>query len=100
MKLYTTKEVADMISVHPTTLTCWASSGKIRPYKVGRNYRWSEDHIKQLLNIKCQESDNHSEVQCRKCVLYARISGNLNTDLENQIKVLKDFCYLKWLYDY
>jgi len=91
MKLYKTKEVAEMLKLHPTTLTYLAQQGKVKPKRVGHQYRWSEEDIKQLLNMQEDQSKQQKTQDEKTAIVYARVSGNLDTDLSNQVERVKDF---------
>lgn len=49
MKFYTVAEVAAMVSAHPRTIQKAVRQKKLHAYKVGRDYRISEDDIVEWL---------------------------------------------------
>ena len=48
-KLYTLKEAAQIINVHPVTLFKWKQAGKIKSRKIGRLVFISEDSIREFV---------------------------------------------------
>ncbi|MDQ2898660.1 MAG: helix-turn-helix domain-containing protein [Acidobacteriota bacterium] len=46
---FRTQEVASFLSLSPTTVRLWAELGEIRAWKVGRQWRFAEDDISQLI---------------------------------------------------
>lgn len=48
-KLYTLKEVAGILNINPATLRSWCRKGKIAHIKIGRLYRFKENHIVEFL---------------------------------------------------
>jgi len=49
LKLYTIKEVAEILNINPATLRLWCRKGKIAHIKIGRLYRFQENHIQGFL---------------------------------------------------
>lgn len=49
-KIYTTKQVAELLQVSVITIRRYIKSGKLKASKIGKDYRISERDIKQLLN--------------------------------------------------
>lgn len=52
-KLYTVKEVADMLRLTPVSIYIKIKNGKIPYVRIGRSIRFSEDNIKDI--IKSEE---------------------------------------------
>jgi len=51
MKVYTSEEVADLLSVGPETVRRWARAGKLKGAHLGRaGWRFTEDDLKNLLD--------------------------------------------------
>ncbi|WP_145030515.1 helix-turn-helix domain-containing protein [Caulifigura coniformis] len=53
MQLFTRKETADRLRVSLDTLERLASSGRLRPCRIGRLVRFSEDTINEFIH-SCQ----------------------------------------------
>ncbi|NOQ47614.1 MAG: helix-turn-helix domain-containing protein [Methanococcoides sp.] len=50
-KLYTISEVANIFNVHPATIRCWVSEGKIKAVRVGQGWRrFKYSEIKRILD--------------------------------------------------
>lgn len=54
MKFYTTKEVAEVLSVSEKTIYNWIDQKKIKAYKVGRKWRIDEQDLRVFIE---QESN-------------------------------------------
>ena len=52
MRLYRTGEAAKRLGVTRMTVLRWIRAGKIRAYKIGREYRIPESEIKRILEGK------------------------------------------------
>lgn len=48
-KLYTTEEIADILNYDVQTIRRFIREGKIPAYKVGKEYRVEENHLKKYL---------------------------------------------------
>ena len=51
-ELLTVNELADILRVHPDTVTAMCRRGAIRYYNVGGKYRFSQDHIAEYLDAQ------------------------------------------------
>lgn len=86
MKLYRTGEVAERLGVSKMTVLRWIKAGKIKAFRIGREYRVPENEILRILEGKTPN----------KTVIYARVSsGDQKEDLERQIEYLKNYCTAK-----
>ncbi|ASI98141.1 IS607 family transposase [Thermococcus celer] len=86
MKLYRTGEVAERLGVSKMTVLRWIKAGKIKAFRIGREYRIPENEILRILEGKTPN----------KTVIYARVSSrNQKEDLERQIEYLKNYCTAK-----
>lgn len=47
-KLYTLKEVADMWRLNLRTVQKWCAEGKLQAFRIGKQYRISEDAINEF----------------------------------------------------
>ncbi|MDE2997343.1 MAG: helix-turn-helix domain-containing protein [Bacteroidota bacterium] len=72
--LYSLKEAAERLGVHPVTLRRWAESGKIRAVRTpGGHRRFSEEEIKRLTSRPAsEESDGIGESLREKALSYTR----------------------------
>lgn len=61
MKFYTVKEVAEMLSVHPETIRRHLLSGKLKGYKVGKDWRVEETAIREFLTGGNKEENKEDE---------------------------------------
>ena len=57
-KLYTTTEIADMLSVSDRTVRNWIDEGKISAYKLGVSYRIKESDLMNFLNDSLVNKSN------------------------------------------
>ncbi|HIP74955.1 MAG TPA: helix-turn-helix domain-containing protein, partial [Thermococcus paralvinellae] len=65
MKLYRTGEVARRLGISKMTVLRWIKSGKLKAYRIGKEYRVPESEVLRLLEGKIPD----------KVVIYARISS-------------------------
>jgi putative resolvase len=83
-------EFAKRIGVAPLTVRRWIYKGLLKPLKTttGR-YRFTEEHIKQALDIK-------GKTIPKKTVIYARVSTAKQKEyLQNQIELCKKYAVSK-----
>jgi len=57
MRTYSTREVAQLVEIHPVTLHKWLSAGKVRPSQAtpmkGRTlWRWTPADVKKVRQYK------------------------------------------------
>lgn len=52
MKFYTISELSEILSLHPDTIRILFRSGKLKGYKVGREWRATEETLKEYLESK------------------------------------------------
>lgn len=60
MKFYTIEELSKLLSLHPATIRILFRDGKIKGYKVGREWRATEETLKEYLESRSnsgKESD-------------------------------------------
>lgn len=74
MKYYTIHEFSKIVGKNPQTLRNWDKNGHLKPHHTGKSgYRYySEDQIKQVLNIKTSKS--------KSIIGYCRVSSNKQKD--------------------
>jgi putative resolvase len=79
-------EFAEKVGLHPQTVRGMIKRGEIKPYITpSGQYRFTEEHIKQVLGIKGK--DNRKET-----VIYARVSTQKQKKyLDNQVEVCRNF---------
>ncbi|HIP89212.1 MAG TPA: helix-turn-helix domain-containing protein, partial [Thermococcus paralvinellae] len=65
MKLYRTGEVARRLGISKMTVLRWIKSGKLKAYRIGKEYRVPESEVLRLLEGKIPD----------KVVIYARVSS-------------------------
>ncbi len=51
--LLTIAEVAERLRVNPKTLRRWIAGGDLAAYRVGRQWRITEDQLTQFLRAQC-----------------------------------------------
>ena len=49
LKIYTVKEVADLLKVSKMTISRYIQSGKLKSSKLGRMYRITDDDLRKFL---------------------------------------------------
>lgn len=59
-KLLTTREVAELLDLHPSTIRVWCDRGVLVHVRIGRNRRIPEDAVERLLE---QRLGNRKEAQ-------------------------------------
>lgn len=50
--VFTAREIAEILRVHPTTVYRLVASGKLHPFRIGRNLRFEQKEIRTLLSEK------------------------------------------------
>ena len=50
MKIYTTREIADLLKVNQETILRLLRNHKLNGYKIGKNWRISQEQLEQYLN--------------------------------------------------
>lgn len=48
-KIYTPDQVAEMLQLHPLTVTKYIKKGKLKASRIGRIYRITEDAVSEFL---------------------------------------------------
>ncbi len=48
-KLYTVKEVSELISVGPATIKNWIKAGRLEAIKMGQAWRFTEEMVQDLI---------------------------------------------------
>lgn len=48
-KYYSTKQLAELLSVHPMTISKWIGSGKLESVKIGKSRRVSADAVAKMI---------------------------------------------------
>ena len=88
--MYTIKEFAKLINVHPMTLRNWDANGKLKPIRLDSGHRrYTDDHLNQIKNIKNLPKLN---------VIYCRESTKMQLNsLQDQINRSKAFCTARGL---
>lgn len=61
MKFYAVNEVAEMLSVHPETIRRNLKSGKLKGYKVGKDWRVEESEIREFLTGENKEENKEEK---------------------------------------
>ncbi len=59
MTIYTLDELAELLKVTKRTLYNYVRSGKLEAVKVGREWRVTEEQLKDFLQSKSTSSNNH-----------------------------------------
>lgn len=86
MSTYTVRQFGDIIGVSVKTLQRWDRGGRLKPKRTPSNRRMYTDQDLVFLRGQSQ----HSE---RITIVYSRVSSQAQKpDLENQVKVLEQFC--------
>lgn len=49
-KYYSTKQLAEMLSVHPMTISKWIGSGKLDSVKIGKSRRVTDEALKKFID--------------------------------------------------
>ncbi len=65
VRLYRTGEVAKKLGISKMTVLRWIKSGKLKAYRIGKEYRVPESEILRILEGKIPD----------KVVIYARVSS-------------------------
>ena len=53
-RLLTIAEVAERLRVNPKTVRRWIAGGELAAYRVGRQWRITEDPLTQFLRARCR----------------------------------------------
>jgi excisionase family DNA binding protein len=48
-KYYSTKQLAELLSVHPMTISKWIANGKLDSVKIGKSRRVSADAVAKMI---------------------------------------------------
>lgn len=48
-KYYSTKQLAELLSVHPMTITKWIQNGKLDSVKIGKSRRVPADSVAKMI---------------------------------------------------
>jgi len=90
MKIYTAKEVAELLRKNIKTIQRWDREGKLVAKRTPSNRRfYTQDQINKYLGFP---------QECKEKVAYLRVSSySQKPDLKNQRKVVEDFCISKGL---
>ena len=46
---YSTKQLAELLSVHPMTISKWIANGKLESVKIGKNRRVTDEALKKMI---------------------------------------------------
>ena len=95
MKLLSTRQVAQMLGLHQTTIVQWCQAGKLKAFKIGSVYRIPESEVLKFLGISSDQNCEISNKVSSKVAIYARVSQRSDNNLENQINLLKQYCIAK-----
>ncbi len=90
MNYYTIHEFSKIVGKNPQTLRNWDKNGHLKPHHTGKSgYRYySEDQIKQVLNIKVSKN--------KSIIGYCRVSSNKQKDdLKRQIENMQMYLTAK-----
>lgn len=49
LSFLTTRQVAEMLNIHPATVRHYAKTGKLKSKHVGKYYRFSEEAVEQFI---------------------------------------------------
>ena len=58
IKVYNTKEVADILKVKPLTVRQYIMDKKLKAKSLGRNYVITEDELKKFLGIEVRTTND------------------------------------------
>jgi len=90
VKLYRTREVAELLNISVSGVKKWIKEGKIRAIRVGRFWMIPESEVRRILS-----GVKPSEV---RAVIYARVSSHKQKkdgNLDRQIERLRNYCSAK-----
>ena len=65
-EVMTAREVADVLRVHPYTVTGLIRSGKLKAFKVSNRYRVTRQSLDEFMNVKEAEADEFPHKETRK----------------------------------
>ncbi len=83
MKMMRMHEFCERVGLHPNTIRKMIKSGKLKPLKFNKEYRFTEEHIYQILG---KTSNN------KKNIIYARVSTHKQKEhLSNQINACTNY---------
>ncbi len=91
---YNVRQFADKIGVTVRTLQRWDREGRLKPARTPGNRRiYSDGDLRYVLQLR-----GAVPVVARKTVVYLRVSSqNQKPDLDNQRRVLEEFCTARGL---
>ncbi len=52
MKVYTVKELSDLLKVKPSTVRSWVNQGKLKGVKLGKLWRIPEEEVQRILSAR------------------------------------------------
>ena len=86
MNTYNVAEFARLLGVAVITLQRWDREGRLKALRTPSNRRlYTDEHLRQARGLSPKAQ--------RLTIAYARVSSQAQkTDLENQVRVLEDFC--------
>lgn len=90
MKLYTTKEVMEILSTTRMTLLSWEEMGKLHPIRTpGGKRRYLQEDIEKLSGIPISSTEGKVFIYCRVSTKKQQDAGNLQRQKERLI----GYCY-------
>ena len=60
-EIWTTKEVAEYLNIHPLTVHKYARQGKIPAFKIGTDWRFHKRYIERWIKEKSSYNVNNKE---------------------------------------
>ena len=86
MNTYNIAEFAKLLGVAVITLQRWDREGRLKALRTPSNRRlYTDEHLRQARGLSPKAE--------RLTIVYARVSSQAQkSDLENQVRVLEDFC--------
>jgi excisionase family DNA binding protein len=58
MKVYSIREVAEILKLHYNTVMKLVFKGDLKHKRIGRQYRVSEEHLKEYIGLDSGENNN------------------------------------------
>ena len=88
MNTYNIAEFSKIIGVAVKTLQRWDREDRLKPNRTPTNRRiYTDEHVAQALGLRLGQTND------RQTIVYARVSSQAQKpDLENQVKILQQFC--------